>query len=116
MGGDEGLLRDLAGFYLEDAPPLLDQFEEAIEHHDVGEAIRSAHTIKALSANFDAHALCALAHDAEHAARRGDLDAAGQLVPELHAGIESVMDRLQVEFPGLAAADRRGASVTGNIH
>lgn len=102
MGGDETLLRDLAGFYLEDVPPLLQQLRDAIEREDVDEAVRFAHTIKALSANFDAHALCATAQSIERAARAGELESARHSLPELHAGIDAVITALQAEFsPGM---------------
>jgi CheY-like chemotaxis protein len=64
LGGDNELLGDLIGFFLEDAFPLLVGIHEAIEKEDWDNARRRAHSLKGLAANFSAltavHALQAI--------------------------------------------------------
>lgn len=54
LGGDEALLRTLVGFFLEDAPTLVDQLHEAIEAGDWGSVALKAHSLKGLSSTFEA--------------------------------------------------------------
>lgn len=71
LRGDRGLLIDMIGFYLEDAPTLTETLRAAIDQQDLAEVQRAAHSLKGLSATFDAHAAVAAARDIEVASRDG---------------------------------------------
>jgi HPt (histidine-containing phosphotransfer) domain-containing protein len=98
LGGDERLLRDLAIFYLEDVPPLVERLRDAIERGDAEETLRAAHTIKALSANFDAQAATAAAQVIERSAKAGELSSAAENLPDLVVAVDAVQASLQAEF------------------
>ena len=98
LGGDQALLRDLAVFYLEDVPPLCQQLSEALDNGDAESAVRCAHTIKALSSNFDAYAATDAAQRIERATRMGDLVLAREALPELRSAVEAVVGGLQTEI------------------
>jgi HPt (histidine-containing phosphotransfer) domain-containing protein len=98
MGGDERLLHDLAEFYVEDAPSLCRQLTEALQRGDADEVTRSAHSLKALSANFDAHAACAIAQLVERTSGSGNLTAVRPLLATLSTTVEALIAGLRAEF------------------
>ncbi|HVJ69267.1 MAG TPA: response regulator, partial [Caulifigura sp.] len=83
LGNDQQLLRDMAGFYVEDVPQLLEELRGALTTGDVELATRSAHSLKGLSSNFEAPHAVAAAFAVENAARTGDLKKAAEGVEEL---------------------------------
>ena len=54
LRGSHRLLRDMACFFHEDAPKLIRQLQEALEQDDLRSVTRAAHTLRGLSATFDA--------------------------------------------------------------
>jgi two-component system sensor histidine kinase/response regulator len=46
LGGDEALLRELCGIFLEESPKLLRNLRKAIEEGDASSVMRSAHSLK----------------------------------------------------------------------
>lgn len=54
LGGDRKLLTELIGFFLEDFPGLLSAARESLAQGDWTRAQRAAHSLKGLTANFDA--------------------------------------------------------------
>ncbi|MDZ4686994.1 MAG: Hpt domain-containing protein [Planctomycetaceae bacterium] len=101
IGGDERLLHDLAAFYVVDAPVLLSQLKDAVPQGDAEAVMHAAHTLKSLSANFDAHQAVALAGVMERAGRSGDLTVATDLVSELEAAVAAVIGSLQAAYHDL---------------
>jgi CheY-like chemotaxis protein len=101
LGNDEQLLRDMAGFYIEDAPTLLRDLREAIDAGDVELATRSAHSVKGLSSNFDAMTAMALAKTIEDAGRAGNLDEARDNVEALDAEVGRVIEALKHDVLGV---------------
>jgi HPt (histidine-containing phosphotransfer) domain-containing protein len=93
---DRGLLRDLAGFYLEDAPQLCNQVEAGLATENVEEIVRGAHSLKGLSANFDATIAASAALDVELSGRQGDIEAARQAFPRLKAEVQRVIEFLEL--------------------
>lgn len=62
MGGDASLLREMARFFMEDAPPLL----QTVKTERTGEnATRAAHSLKGLASNFGAATVTELARKLE---------------------------------------------------
>jgi two-component system, sensor histidine kinase and response regulator len=95
LGGDEKLLRDLAGFFVEDAPQLLEDARNALKIGDLETATRSAHSLKGLASNFEAVSTVELAQELELSTRTGRAEDAQQLLTPLGEEIQRVMDSLQ---------------------
>jgi two-component system sensor histidine kinase/response regulator len=93
--GDRRLFRDIIGFFLEDAPPLLSELHEVVRQSD-SKAIRStAHALKGLAAGCGGVRAAQAAQRVEHAGEAGDLEE-----------IDSLMESMDAEFATL----RRAAS------
>ncbi|WP_437223573.1 Hpt domain-containing protein [Planctomicrobium sp. SH661] len=95
LGQDEGLLRELATFYIEDVPPLMQNLEEGIQARDFELITRSAHSLKGLSANFEALSTVAAAQAMESHGRHQNLESAKELLPTLRDHVQRVFAALQ---------------------
>jgi len=73
VDGDEELLAELVGIFLEDAPRQMAALKEAMEQGDITLVERQAHSLKGAAANIGARPLSAEAHRLELAAREGNL-------------------------------------------
>ena len=95
MDGDESLVIDLAQFFVEDAPKLVKEIEQALEagHADVVE--RAAHSLKGLAANFDAETLATTAMIVEEHGRNEDLEQAREQFADLQKSADSVTNAIQ---------------------
>jgi HPt (histidine-containing phosphotransfer) domain-containing protein len=94
IGGDEDLLRELVGLYLDDEPQLIDQIGAAIDAGDAPAVGRLAHTLKGAVSNFCARRAHATAQAMEDAGRDNRLDAAAGLFPSLRAEFALVREAL----------------------
>ncbi|QDT53673.1 Signal transduction histidine-protein kinase BarA [Caulifigura coniformis] len=100
LGNDQQLLRDMAGFYIEDVPELMGELRSALEADDVELATRSAHSLKGLSSNFEATFAIGAAMAVETAARSGDLAKAAGGVDELDYELGRVIEALKAQVLG----------------
>ncbi|HVJ85985.1 MAG TPA: response regulator [Caulifigura sp.] len=100
LGNDQQLLRDMAGFYIEDVPLLLGELRTALETGDRELATRSAHSLKGLSANFEASFAVGVALAVETSARNGDLQKAAGGVEELDHEVGRVVEALKSQVLG----------------
>jgi two-component system, sensor histidine kinase and response regulator len=100
LGNDQQLLRDMAGFYIEDVPQLMGELRSALETGDAELATRSAHSLKGLSSNFEAPFAVSTAMAVENAARSGDLQKAVAGVDELDNELGRVIQALKAEVLG----------------
>lgn len=98
LGGDQGLLRDMATFFLEDTGKLLTDLEVALQKGETESATRQAHSLKGLSANFNADTCVATAFAMEEACRTGNLEAAKILLPNLKFEVDRLCEALQREI------------------
>ncbi len=103
LGEDRELLCDLARFYLQDAPQLLMELQVALTEENSEAVARSAHSLKGLSANFDAHDAVDAARSVEQSAMAGDLEGAAARVPRLRDEVSLVQTALHDQL--LAAED-----------
>jgi CheY-like chemotaxis protein/HPt (histidine-containing phosphotransfer) domain-containing protein len=89
VGGDEGLLAELAGLFLQEYPQLLDGLERACGRGAWAEASALAHQMKGLLAQFGAEKARATAYRAESAGRSGEaqdcVEASRRLAEEVRA-------------------------------
>lgn len=93
LGGDEKLLATLAGFFLEDAPLLLAQLEEANQSGDLKIVAHRAHSLKGLSSTFEAIPFQEVAAEVESLARAGN-----------QAHVDQSLSPLKSEFKRLVSA------------
>lgn len=94
LGGDTGLLRQLAEYLLEDAPKLMQDLEAALAAGEAKLVHQTAHTLKGLAANFEATAAVAAAREMEITARGGNLQGCQTLLGSLRAEIARLIDAL----------------------
>jgi PAS domain S-box-containing protein len=95
-GGDEGwrTVRELLDAFIEDAAVQIATLRAAVERGDAEEARRAAHTLKSSSATFGAQSLAELCRELETLGRRGELDAAPQLLERVENEWERVREAL----------------------
>ncbi len=98
FGGNQGLLRDVAQFFLEDSGQLLNDLETGIRKQEVEPATRQAHSLKGLASNFDAETCVAVAFAMEVACRAGHWDTAKLLLPNLKSECVRLIEALRREI------------------
>jgi HPt (histidine-containing phosphotransfer) domain-containing protein len=99
IGGDEDLLRELTGIYLDDEARLLEEAARAVSAGDADGVRRSAHTLKGAVSNFSASAAWAAAQALETAGREGRMDEAPRLLDALHVELARVRHALAQLLP-----------------
>lgn len=102
VGGDEGLLREIAGLMLEECPKLLRDLKRAIAAGDAPRVKLSAHTLKGSLDNIAAGAARAVAQQLETMGRAGELRDA----PETTRALELELERLKPELVAYARGDK----------
>lgn len=95
MRGDEKLLVELIGFFLEDLPSLTMSMQQGADSGDMPTLERSAHSLKGLAANFDAHRVIAAAREVELAAKLRNADQAKGQLPKLVSRSKELAAHLQ---------------------
>jgi signal transduction histidine kinase/CheY-like chemotaxis protein/HPt (histidine-containing phosphotransfer) domain-containing protein len=96
-----GFLARLAGRFLETTPALIASVA-GVADASTKDAERSAHTLKSTSARFGAHALAALAAQAETAVRAGQAGAARELAEAMRLEFTMVSQALATHLERLA--------------
>jgi HPt (histidine-containing phosphotransfer) domain-containing protein len=81
--GDEKLLHELIGLFLEDASAMLADMKEALEREDASALASSAHAFIGSLGNFACRRAFGRARELERMARQGDLDSAREIFAEL---------------------------------
>jgi CheY-like chemotaxis protein len=95
LGGDDGLARQMAALFTEDAVRLLNDLRAAVEASDADGVTRAAHALKGAAGNFDAHATVELAAVLERQAAVPDLAGAGDLCRRLQLEVGRLLQALQ---------------------
>ncbi|MEX1095176.1 MAG: response regulator [Planctomycetales bacterium] len=95
MGGSTSILCDMIGFFLDDAPEILESLRRNLEEKNAGESTRAAHSIKGLAANFDGQAVVAEARILEQDAHRADFAACRDRLPALERELRRLIGELE---------------------
>ena len=103
LGGDEGLLDEILGLFLEDSPRLLDEVRAAAEAGDPATLGRLAHTLAGASGHFEAPEVVASARKLESIGKSGDL-----------AGVDDAIRVLDREFDRFRRAVAASALANGS--
>lgn len=97
IGNDEDLFTQMIEFFVEDAPPLLECLDAALDQGDIRGAERAAHSLKGLAANFSAQPAVAVAAQAEAFLREHNLAAARERASLVKEKIGELIRALQNE-------------------
>lgn len=96
VGGDQELLRELAGLFLEEAPRMLAEIEKATARRD-GKAVESAaHGLKGSAANFGAQATVEAAFRLEQLGREHKQTEFASALATLQVQLSSLNQQLSV--------------------
>jgi HPt (histidine-containing phosphotransfer) domain-containing protein len=90
LGGDEQLLAEIAGLFLDHYPSLMEQIRDAVSRRDAGALHHAAHTLKGSVANFYAQAAVESAYQLECMGRAGDLAGAEDPLAALEQQLRSL--------------------------
>ena len=90
VGGDEDLLREIAGLFLDDYPNLVARIQEALAARDAFALERASHSLKGSVANFGAEPAYQAAMELEKIGRSGDLRRAAEAFLELRRNLASL--------------------------
>jgi two-component system, sensor histidine kinase and response regulator len=96
VGGDEGLLAELATVFRADAARLLEEIATALERGDARAVERAAHTLKGSVRFFGAGSAAEEALRLERMGRSGDLDGGREALARLTAASERLLAALPV--------------------
>jgi CheY-like chemotaxis protein len=94
LGGDEQLLADVVGLFLEDCPAQLAALRRAVDARDPESIRAAAHALKGAAGNLSAHGLCEAARAMELIGAERNVDAAESAWQLLSAEAERVMEAL----------------------
>lgn len=106
--GDRTVAAKVIAGFLQDVPAQLLRLNEQLTAGDAEAARRQAHTLKGASSTISAGALCALAAEAEEAARAGRMESFGELLPR----IQAAFDRLRATLHGSSWSEAEMERIT----
>jgi two-component system sensor histidine kinase/response regulator len=95
IGGDEQLLREIAGLCLEEYPKLLGEIRAAIAARNSKDLEHAAHTMKGVVSNFAAESTRQAAFALELIGRSGDLKDARTALAELERALRALHPELE---------------------
>jgi HPt (histidine-containing phosphotransfer) domain-containing protein len=90
LGGDEELLREVAGLFLGEYPVLLNDIRTAAAARDADALQRAAHSMKGSVSNFGADGVYEAAFALEKKGRTGDLEALEPCIEQLAEALEQI--------------------------
>jgi two-component system, sensor histidine kinase and response regulator len=99
VGGDEALLQEIAGLFLEDYPNLITQIQQAVGAKDAHSLERAAHSLKGSLSNFGSDAAYQAAFDLEQIGRSKSMERSEAAL----AHLEEVMNHVRPELESLSA-------------
>jgi HPt (histidine-containing phosphotransfer) domain-containing protein len=97
LGGDDdpGLLVEVIGMFLEDAPTRIREIEQGLSTGDLKLLERAAHSLKSASANVGAMQLSHVCKRIEDIARRSTSDGISELIPESNRALSDAAGALR---------------------
>jgi len=96
LGGDEELLREVAGLFLDEYPMLMDEIRSAAHARDADALQRAAHSMKGSVSNFGADGVYQAAFALEKKGRAGDLDELEPCIDRLACALAHIHPALVV--------------------
>jgi len=105
LGGDRDLFKDMAGFFIADAPELMQRLARQTAEADAVGVAQAAHALLGTASNFGARAVMEIAERIERSARAGIVDGSGSEVIELERAVEMLLAELRREVRSGDAAE-----------
>lgn len=90
FGGDRHLFHDIIGFFLEDAPPLMEDLHAAVQQSDAVRVRSAAHALKGLCAGCGGVRAAQAAQRVENAGAAGDLEDVDGMIELLDREFETL--------------------------
>jgi len=106
LGGDRELFEDMAGFFIADAPELMQRLARRTAEADAVGVAHAAHALLGTASNFGARAVTEIAERIERSARAGVVDGSGSDVRALDRAVEMLLAELRREVRSGNAAER----------
>ena len=106
LAGDQKLLKEISGLFLETCPQLMADTRAALISGDHNALARSAHALKGSLGNFAAKDAYEAAVKLEQAARQGDLKRVQETWAELAVEVDRLRSALGRVAKSHASADR----------
>jgi len=94
LGGDQQLFSEMAGFLLDDAPPLFQDLRCAVEASDSASIHKRAHALRGMLAGCGGVRASQVAHELEFAGEAADLGRAEMLVAVLEQELDLLVQAL----------------------
>jgi PAS domain S-box-containing protein len=124
LGGDEILLKEILGIFLEDAAHQMELLGLAADQGNTTAVCNRAHSLKGACGNIGACKMQEAAGEIEAAGRRGELQDAVALIPRLHAefnrfrsALEDISSRLEEEWhPEAVVKEHAAAGSEMSLH
>jgi HPt (histidine-containing phosphotransfer) domain-containing protein len=97
LGGedDPGLLLEIIGMFLEDAPARIREIELGLANGDIKLLERAAHSLKSASANVGAMRLSSVCRRIEEIARQAKSEGIAELIPESNLALNDAATALR---------------------
>lgn len=95
LGGDATLLKQFVEVFEEDAPQLLQDLRSALARDDFQTAVRAAHSLRGLAANFNASSVVEQASLIEAMAKKHDLTGAAAILQRLSTAVSQLSSFLK---------------------
>ena len=95
MRGKDDRVKKVIQLFLEEAPEMLNEFEQYIINQETASAINAAHTLKGVAGNISALALQALCTEMEAMAKKGQNDQMLNALPALKSTYEQLIKELK---------------------
>jgi HPt (histidine-containing phosphotransfer) domain-containing protein len=95
LGGDRQLYTEMAGFFFEDAPPLMDRLRSAAAKQDAAAVRMNAHALKGLVAGCGGTRATNAAQKVETAGQQADLKNITALVQSLDDELKQLTQALR---------------------
>jgi len=95
LNGNTALLATLAGFFLEDAPQLLEDLHEGLSKNSPRQITQSAHRLRGLASSFEASRVMELTSEIENLSGSDAVARLEELTLQLDEEFARLMESLQ---------------------
>jgi signal transduction histidine kinase/CheY-like chemotaxis protein/HPt (histidine-containing phosphotransfer) domain-containing protein len=110
LGGDESLLQEVLGIFLEQTPKLLETLRTALARGDAEAIERTAHSMKGELGYLGAQAVSQKARKLEELGRSRNLESASQIFASFEADILAIVEAIRRQKSEKSRAASSGAS------
>jgi HPt (histidine-containing phosphotransfer) domain-containing protein len=95
LNGSQAMLANLANFFLEDAPEVLQQLHDGLRANSLTQIFGNAHRLKGLASTFEPTPVAELAAEIESCGRNGDTTQCTELTSQLDSEFARLTEALE---------------------